>query len=90
MKALGIDPGLPGALAIVEIIDGIATLVDATDMPTVGTKSKARLDSIAAAEWISKHAPSACYIERAQAMPKQGASSGFSYGRAVSAIEAAM
>jgi crossover junction endodeoxyribonuclease RuvC len=27
-------------------------------------------------------------IERAQAMPKQGASSGFKYGRAVGAIEA--
>ena len=61
---LGIDPGLSGALAIVEIVDGIATLVDATDMPTAGIKSKAWLDSIAAAEWISKHAPSACYIER--------------------------
>jgi hypothetical protein len=28
------------------------------------------------------------YIERAQAMPKQGASSGFKYGRAIGAIEA--
>jgi crossover junction endodeoxyribonuclease RuvC len=29
-------------------------------------------------------------IERAQAMPKQGASSGFKYGRAIGAIEAAV
>ena len=33
---------------------------------------------------------SARLIERAQAMPKQGASSGFKYGRAVGAIEAAI
>ena len=30
------------------------------------------------------------YVERAQAFPGQGASSGFSYGRAVGAIEAVM
>ena len=39
-------------------------------------------------DWIVKHAPQHALIERAQAMPKQGASSGFKYGRAVGAIEA--
>ena len=33
------------------------------------------------------HTPVHALIERAQAMPKQGASSGFKYGRAVGAIE---
>ena len=37
---------------------------------------------------IDRHKPIRALIERAQAMPKQGASSGFKYGRAVGAIEA--
>lgn len=36
------------------------------------------------------HQPTHALIERAQALPKQGASSGFKYGRAVGAIEAAI
>ena len=90
MKILGIDPGLSGALAIVEMINGVPVLVDPIDMPSTGTGAKARVDIIAAAEWIAKHAPSLCFLERGQAMPAQGASSGFSYGRAVGAIEAAV
>ena len=87
-RYLGVDPGLSGALAIVEVINGIPVLIDATDMPSTGTGAKARVDIIAAAEWIAKHSPSTAYVERAQAFPGQGASSGFSYGRAVGALEA--
>jgi crossover junction endodeoxyribonuclease RuvC len=87
-RHLGIDPGLSGALAIVEPINGVPVLIDAIDMPSTGTGAKARVDIIAAAQWIAKHAPSTAYVERAQAYPGQGASSGFSYGRAVGAIEA--
>jgi crossover junction endodeoxyribonuclease RuvC len=87
-RYLGIDPGLSGALAIVEPINGVPVLIDAIDMPSTGTGAKARVDIIAAAQWIAKHAPSTAYVERAQAYPGQGASSGFSYGRAVGAIEA--
>jgi crossover junction endodeoxyribonuclease RuvC len=90
MKALGVDPGLSGALAIVETFNGVPTLIDAIDMPSVGTGAKARVDVIAEAQWIGKHAPSTAYVERAQAYPGQGASSGFSYGRAAGAIEAAI
>jgi crossover junction endodeoxyribonuclease RuvC len=89
-RYLGIDCGLSGALAVVETINGLPVLVDAIDMPATGTGAKARVDIIAAAEWIAKHAPSMAYVERAQAFPRQGASSGFSYGRSVGAIEAAV
>jgi crossover junction endodeoxyribonuclease RuvC len=87
MKCVGIDPGLSGALATVEFFNGVPTLIDVIDMPSTGTGAKARVDVIAAAEWIGKHGPSIAYIERAQAYPAQGASSGFSYGRATGAIE---
>jgi hypothetical protein len=65
-------------------------------MPTVGieiergTGAKERVDAIALRAWIVTHKPQHAYIERAQAMPKQGASSGFKYGRAVGAIEATL
>jgi len=86
---LGIDPGIRGGLAIVSIGANVAPcLVDAIDIPVAGVGAKERVDAIAIRSWITRHAPQHALIERAQAMPKQGASSGFKYGRAVGAIEA--
>src|SRR6516164_1045501 len=89
MKVLGIDPGIRGGRALVEINDGMAPQPrDAIDIPVVGTGAKERVDVLAIHSWIVAHQPQHALIERAQAMPKQGASSGFKYGRAVGAIEA--
>lgn len=45
MKILGVDPGIHGGLAIVEPIDGAAPqLIDATDIPVVGTGAKERVE----------------------------------------------
>jgi Holliday junction resolvasome RuvABC endonuclease subunit len=89
MRILGIDPGVRGGLAIVEVNNGVAPkLVDAIDVPTVGIGAKERIDAIAMRGWIQTHRPDHALIERAQAMPKQGASSGFKFGRATGALEA--
>ena len=89
MRILGIDPGVRGGLAIVEVNNGVAPkLVDAIDVPTVGIGAKERIDAIAMRGWIQTYRPDHAAIERAQAAPKQGASSGFKYGRAVGTIEA--
>jgi Holliday junction resolvasome RuvABC endonuclease subunit len=87
-RALGIDPGaVSGGLAIIS--DNAAPrLVDAIDLPTVGTKAKQRVDVLALRDWIQHHKPDHAYIERGQAMPRQGASSGFKFGRGCGAIEA--
>ena len=91
MKILGIDPGVRGGLAFVEITDGAAPqLLDAIDIPVTGIGAKERVDVLAIRTWIATHQPQHALIERAQAMPKQGASSGFKYGRAVGAIEAVL
>jgi crossover junction endodeoxyribonuclease RuvC len=88
MKILGVDPGIRGGLAIVRVdADDIPCLIDAIDIPIIGTKAKERVDGLAIRDWIAQHVPQHAAIERAQAMPKQGASSGFKYGRAVGAIE---
>ena len=92
MRVLGVDPGISGGLAVVEITDGAApALVECIDIPVVGTGAKERVDVAAIRNFIDRHKPiRGALIERAQAMPKQGASSGFKYGRAVGAIEAAI
>jgi crossover junction endodeoxyribonuclease RuvC len=86
---LGVDPGIHGGLALVEINDGAApALLEAIDIPTVGVKAKERIDVLALRTWVMARQPQHAFIERTQAMPKQGSSSGFKYGRATGAIEA--
>jgi crossover junction endodeoxyribonuclease RuvC len=88
VKLLGIDPGIHGGLAIVELVDGVAPqLIAAIDIPVAGVGAKERVDPIAIRTWLELLQPQHAFIERAQAMPKQGASSGFKYGRAVGALE---
>ena len=89
MKILGIDPGVHGGLAVVLIEpDRAPQLLAAIDIPVAGIKAKERVDVLAVRDWIQAQQPQHAVIERAQAMPKQGASSGFKYGRAVGALEA--
>lgn len=89
MIVLGLDPGLSGGLAIVAAPLGQRqALLAVGDVPTTGDKAKRRVDVPAVLEWIRRHPPDHAVIERSQAMPEQGASSGFIYGRAVGALEA--
>jgi crossover junction endodeoxyribonuclease RuvC len=89
-RILGIDPGaVSGGCAIVEINNGAAPqLVDAIDLPVIGVKAKQRVNVLALRNWIQQHQPDHAVIERGQAMPRQGASSGFKYGRGCGALEA--
>jgi crossover junction endodeoxyribonuclease RuvC len=88
----GIDPGaVSGGCAIVAINDGAAPqLIDAIDLPTIGVKAKQRIDVLALRTWLLQHKPDRAVIERGQAMPRQGASSGFKFGRGCGALEAAI
>jgi crossover junction endodeoxyribonuclease RuvC len=89
MRILGIDPGINGGLSVIEIVDGTApVMVAAIDIPVIGSGAKERVDVAAIRVFIEEYKPGRASIERAQAMPNQGASSGFKYGRAVGAIEA--
>jgi crossover junction endodeoxyribonuclease RuvC len=89
MRVVGIDPGIRGALAVIVMtMDRPFQVVDAIDIPTIGTKAKERINVHAIREWVLQHNPARCFLERGQAMPRQGASSGYKFGRAVGAIEA--
>jgi crossover junction endodeoxyribonuclease RuvC len=90
-KALGVDGGVHGGLAIVRFENGAApALVACIDIPVAGVGAKERVDPIAIRDWLLLHRPEHAFVERAQALPRQGSSSGFKYGRAVGAIEAAI
>jgi Holliday junction resolvasome RuvABC endonuclease subunit len=89
MRVLGVDPGIAGgALAILEIEVNTATVLAAIDVPTLGIKAKHRVDTIAVQEFLLKHRPEHCFIERASAFPKQGVALVFKYGAAVGALYA--
>lgn len=91
MIVLGIDPGLSGGLAAVAgFPNNHPKLLEAVDVPTTGEGAKRRVDVVQVLAFIQKHKPTRAVIERAQAMPDQGSSSGFIYGRAVGALEASV
>jgi crossover junction endodeoxyribonuclease RuvC len=91
MIIVGADCGIRGGLAIIAIDNGAAPqLLDAIDIPVVGSGAKERVAAAALRSWLTAHKPQHAYVERAQAMPRQGSSSGFKYGRATGAIEAVL
>jgi len=81
--SLGIDPGLSGALAL---LDDHGRILELIDMPTlVVTKTRRRIDALAIVEtvdlWATLHGPAInATIEQASIRPNQGASSGFKTG----------
>ena len=88
MKILGIDPGIHGALALVEIVDGAAPqLVNVLDVPVIGAGAKERVNTMLVRDWLAHHTPDHALIERAGSMPKQGVASTFKYARAVGSLE---
>jgi crossover junction endodeoxyribonuclease RuvC len=91
VKILGLDCGQTGAAAKVEVHNGVApVLVGLIDIPMLGTGAKERVDVIELAKWISANKPDHALVERGQAMPRQGASSGFKFGRTCGSLEAAV
>jgi crossover junction endodeoxyribonuclease RuvC len=90
-KIIGIDPGLSGALALLETTaDGDVALIDVIDVPVVGSGAKQSVDVIQLQEWLFRHGPRHAFLERSQAWPQQGRSSAFKYGRVTGMLEAVL
>jgi crossover junction endodeoxyribonuclease RuvC len=95
---IGVDPGLSGGIAVVSSDGNRVDLVTCFHIPVFGKDAKRRVDvgeitrrvRMAVGGSNTHNLIDLCCIERAQAMPEQGASSGFVYGRAVGALEACM
>jgi crossover junction endodeoxyribonuclease RuvC len=84
---IGIDPGKSGAVAL---LDDNGRLIEVADMPVVGPIISAALLSEIVHNWIDPLDPTntgTAVIEDVHAMPKQGVSSSFSFGRALGVAE---
>ena len=84
----GIDPGLTGAVVI---LDPKTNTIDIIDMPTVevirnGKKKQELAPALLAAQLAGRNVKKA-FLERVGAMPGQGVSSVFSFGRSVGIVE---
>ena len=85
---LGVDPGLGGALALVDL-DG-PRLVAALPMPVVRFGRHAIVDAAAILDWLEPFRVSAIVIEDVHAMPGQGVASSFQFGRLAGGVESAL
>jgi crossover junction endodeoxyribonuclease RuvC len=87
MVIIGIDPGMTGAVATIWE-DGAAAVFD---MPTLesGTNKRRRLDASELSDELRTHRESQVHVflEKAQAMSKEGAVGAFSYGEGFGTIQ---
>lgn len=78
---VGIDPGLTGAIAL---LDSDAKLLKVADLPVCRTPGKlAWINGWLLEEWLGQHTQinkCVAVVELASAMPKQGVSSTFAFG----------
>lgn len=86
IRILGVDPGQAGGLAIIQA----GRLVKGTRMPIVKIRGKAQVDARAVVRWWDDCLVpfDVAVIEAVHAMPRQGVSSSFQFGRMLGGIEA--
>ena len=85
MRVLGVDPGAKGGVAIV---DG-GQLVAGLRMPTFQYRNKAIVNARLLINWIDAYGKfEVAVIEAVHAMPGQGVTSSFQFGRMLGAVEA--
>lgn len=77
MRVLGIDPGLGGALAL---LDSDLDLLVCVDMPVIKGARNGRIPEHLLADIIRRLDPEQVWIEEVHSMPKQGVASTFTFG----------
>jgi len=85
MRRIGIDPGISGAIVVLE--DDIP--VEWALMPTMKIGSQNRVNAVALAALLRGYGSDSkvfAYVEQVHAMPKQGVSSMFSFGHSCGVI----
>lgn len=82
---IGIDPGNSGAIAF--IADDL-TYIDVQDMPLMAMGKKNQVNAAGLREILLMHSGNLhAYVEKVQAMPGQGVSSMFNFGKGAGVIE---
>ncbi len=89
MRIFGIDPGLSGALAILEN----KNVIEVIDLPVMseGKKNKRQLNSAQLSQYMAHNIENidetAVVVEQVNAMPGQGVTSMFNFGQTFGAIK---
>lgn len=94
---MGVDPGKTGAIAFVlrDTATGSTKFLHAIPMPVVKTNKRTEIDHVALARDLDDYLGELgsihgyvhrCVIERVGAMPKQGVSSSFDFGRSFGTV----
>ena len=89
MRIFGIDPGIAGAIAVLDD----KKIVDVKDLPTMseGKKNKRQLNSANLSQYISSNIvdfnETVVVVEQVNAMPGQGVTSMFNFGQTFGAIK---
>ena len=93
MIVIGFDPGITGAIAVVQFLKGgRSRILDVLDMPTLGGKRKV-VDAVALCDWLEGFAPDLtaedwhAVIEDVHSMPGNGHVGAFSFGRSKGVLE---
>jgi crossover junction endodeoxyribonuclease RuvC len=88
MLIAGIDIGLSGAVALLDAATG--AVIDIFDMPTLaltrGGRNKRELDAHSLAAALGRDRISHAFVEQVGAMPGQGVSSVFSFGKSYGVV----
>ena len=86
MRRIGVDPGLSGAVVVLDFDQPVEWAL----MPTYKIGSQSRVNAVALAALIRGYAqsyqPVYAFVEKVGAMPKQGVSSMFSFGHACGVV----
>ncbi len=83
---LGIDPGLTGAVVVLQS-HGAPFPVEWMRMPTLKVGKSSRVDCAALREFLSNYDVGHAYVESVHALPGQGVASMFTFGHACGAVE---
>ena len=85
---MGIDPGTIGGISIIENNPNkLPKIIFAKKMPTVSLYGKKIVDTKKLFDFINNFKIDVSIIEKVHAMPRQGVTSSFQFGRSFGAIE---
>lgn len=82
-RKIGIDPGNSGAIVVLENDIPISWM----NAPLIKIGTSTRVNGAAVAEFLRPYKGSPVFLELVHAMPKQGGTSGFTFGHAAGVIQ---
>ena len=86
---MGIDPGSSGGIAIVEANNNtLPKIISAIKMPIISLYGKKIIDTKKIYEKLKEYSIDIAIIEKVHAMPRQGVTSSFQFGRSFGTMEA--